>query len=51
MDMKSRELFSDKVRMIFLQLPYFKKESEACDNDFERWIYVLKHMETLTRLP
>ena len=51
MDMKSRELFSDKVRMIFLQLPYFKKESEACDNDFERWIFVLKHMETLTRLP
>ena len=51
MEMKSRELFSDKVRMIFLQLPYFQKEAEACENDFERWIYVLKHMETLTRLP
>ena len=51
MDMKSKEYFSDKVRMIFLQLPYFTKEAEACKNDFERWIFVLKHMDTLTRLP
>ena len=51
MDMKSKELFSEKVRMIYLQLPYFKKEAEECENDFERWIYVLKHMETLNRLP
>ena len=51
MDMKSKEFFSKKVRMIYLQLPYFKKEAETCENDFERWIYVLKHMETLNRLP
>lgn len=51
MDMKNNELFSEKMRMIYLQLPYFKKEAEACENDFERWIYVLKHMETLNRLP
>ena len=51
MDMKSKEYFSDKVRMIFLQLPYFTTEAEACKNDFERWIFVLKHMDTLTRLP
>ena len=51
MDMKSKELFSEKMRMIYLQLPYFKKEAETCENDFERWIYVLKHMETLNRLP
>ena len=50
-DMKSNVLFSDKVRMIYLQLPYFKKEAGDCENDFERWIYVLKHMETLNRLP
>lgn len=24
---------------------------EECQNDFERWIYVLKNMETLKRLP
>ena len=36
---------------MFLQLPCFKKEESECENDFERWIYVLKNMETLQRLP
>ena len=27
-----------------------KSESE-CETDFERWIYILKHMETLERMP
>ncbi|MBO4800677.1 MAG: Rpn family recombination-promoting nuclease/putative transposase [Bacteroidaceae bacterium] len=51
MDMKSKETFSDKLRMIFLQLPEFKKEAEECENYFERWIYVLKNMEILNRMP
>lgn len=43
---------SDKAHLIYLQLPYFqKKEVEECENDFERWIYILKNMETLQRLP
>lgn len=48
---QSGKVFSDKERFIFLQLPCFKKEAEDCDNDFERWIYVLKNMETLDRMP
>jgi predicted transposase/invertase (TIGR01784 family) len=48
---ETHKLFSDKMRFIFLELPSFKKEEEECDNDFERWIYVLKNMETLNRLP
>ena len=43
--------FSGDMRLIFLQLPYFKKEAEECADNFERWIYVLKHMEALNRLP
>ena len=48
---ESKEPFSDMLRMIYLQLPYFEKEADACENDFERWIYVLKNMETLNRMP
>ena len=51
MDMKSKEPFSGDMRMIFLQLPYFEKDADACENNFERWIYVLKHMEALNKLP
>ena len=47
----TKEQFSDKLRMIYLQLPLFKKEAEECENQVERWIYLLKNMETLNRLP
>ena len=35
----------------FLQLPLFKKEANECENQVERWIYLLKNMETLSRFP
>ena len=35
----------------FLQLPLFKKEANECENQVERWIYLLKNMETSSRLP
>ena len=47
----TKEQFSDKLRMINLQLPLFKKEADECENQVERWIYLLKNMETLNRLP
>ena len=34
------EQFSDKLRMIFLQLPLFKKEADEWENQVERWIFV-----------
>lgn len=50
-DKDTHEQFSDKLRLIFLELPSFTKEEEECNTDFERWIYILKNMETLNRLP
>ena len=47
----TKEQFSDKLRMIYLQLPLFNKEADECENQVERWIYLLKNMETLNRLP
>ena len=29
----------------------FTKEADECESKVERWIYLLKNMETLTRLP
>ena len=34
------EQFSDKLRMIYLQLPLFKKETDECENQVEHWIFV-----------
>ena len=50
-DKGNNKLFSDKMRMTFMQLPLFTMEADECDTDFDKWIYVLKNMETLTRLP
>ena len=51
MDMRRRTAFSDKVRLIYLQLPYFSKDADDCNDIFERFIYVLKHMDILQRMP
>ena len=50
-DRDSGEIVSDKLRFIYLALPLFKKKADECDTDFEKWIYVLKHMEALSRMP
>lgn len=47
----THEQFSDKLRFIFIELPSFIKEESECETDFDRWIYVLKNMETLERIP
>ena len=44
-------LFTDKMRLIYLQMPCFTKEADECENHFERWIYILKNMEILERMP
>lgn len=51
MDMKEKKVFSDNVRLIYLMLPLFQKEEDECETNFERWIYILKHMSTFERMP
>jgi len=48
---KSERAFTDKLRFIYLNLTFFTKEMDDCVTDFDKWIYVLKHMETLERIP
>lgn len=50
-DLATHKIFSDKLRLIYLQLPLFNEKESDCDTDFKCWIYVLKNMETLNRLP
>ena len=51
MDIEKGEVFSKNLRFIYLMLPLFKKEENECENDFERWIYILKNMSTFERMP
>lgn len=47
----SQDVFSDNLHFIYLSLPFFDKKAEECESDFDKWIYVLKHMEALERMP
>jgi len=51
MDMERRTTFTNKLRMVFLQLPLFTKEADDCNTIFEKIIYVLKNMDVLKRMP
>lgn len=50
-DRDTHQIFTDKMRYVFLQLPFFQKDETSCETDFERWIYILKNMDTLQRMP
>ena len=51
MDMETGEVFCDKLRQIYIELPGFNKTEEECETNFERWIYVLKNMDIMERMP
>ena len=50
-DRDSGTELSNKLRQIYLSLPFFTLEKKDCHTDFECWIYLLKNMDTLERLP
>lgn len=50
-DRDTGELFCDKLRQIFLELPQFTKTESECVTNVDRWIYTLKNMENLKVIP
>lgn len=42
---------SDSFEMSFLQMPEFTKTESECENDFEKWSYIIKNMDTLDHIP
>ncbi|MDE6866307.1 MAG: Rpn family recombination-promoting nuclease/putative transposase, partial [Muribaculaceae bacterium] len=44
MDEETKEPVGDFMRLIFIQLPSFRKEESECDTIFDKWIYNLKNM-------
>lgn len=48
---KTKKSITNKIKFIYLQLPYYTKSEEECRTNFERWIYIFKNMEILDRMP
>ncbi len=51
LDRETHRVFYDKLAFVFLELPGFTKTVDELQTDFDRWMYVLKHLAELQELP
>ena len=47
---RTGEVFNNKFRQIYIELPRFTKEESDCENFFECWIYNLVNMNKLEKI-
>lgn len=51
MNIKSHEVFSDRIWMTFLKIPMMDKDAENCEDPLDKWLYILKNMERMEAMP
>jgi predicted transposase/invertase (TIGR01784 family) len=44
-------VFNDKLYFIYLEMPKFNKEVDELETRFDKWLYVLKNLHKLDRVP
>jgi predicted transposase/invertase (TIGR01784 family) len=50
-DIETNKVFYDKLTFIYLQMPKFNKEVNQLETRFEKWLFVLKNLHKLERVP
>ena len=45
------EVFFDKLKFIYIELPKFNKKESELESDFDKWIYVFRYLSQLQDLP
>ena len=50
-DVDNCKVFYDKLTFIYLEIPKFKKELKDIDNRFEKWLYIIRNLNKLERIP
>ena len=50
-DIETHKVFYDKLTFIYLEMPKFNKTLDELENRFEKWMYVLKNLPKLERVP
>lgn len=51
MDRELKEPFSETLNEIYLELPKFKLDFTECDTPYERFLYILNHVEIMNKIP
>jgi len=50
-DIDTCKVFYDKLTFIYLEMPKFNKRIEEIETRFDKWLYVLKNLNRLERIP
>jgi len=50
-DIQNHKVFYDKLTFIYLEMPKFNKEVAELETPFEKWMFVLKNLHKLDRIP
>jgi len=48
---RTKTQFTDKLNLIFVELPKFRKKEKDLDTNADRWLYSLKHAKDLASQP
>jgi len=50
-DIETNKIFYDKLMFIYLEMPKFNKTDEELETRFDKWLFVLKNLHKLDRIP
>ena len=50
-DIETKRVFYDKLTFIYLEMPKFSKELDELETRFDKWLYVIRNLNRLDRIP
>ncbi len=50
-DIETNKVFYDKLTFIYLEMPKFKKSIDELATRFEKWLYLIRNLNQLERIP
>ena len=50
-DIETKKVFYDKLTFIYLEMPKFNKTVEELETRFDKWLFVLRNLNKLDRVP
>ena len=50
-DIETKKVFYDKLTFIYLEMPKFKKSLDELESRFDKWLYIIRNINKLDRIP
>ncbi len=50
-DIETNKVFYDKLTFIYLEMPKFTKTIDELETRFDKWLYIIKNLNKLDRIP